>query len=333
MNDGNELISIIVPVYNVEQYLPKCIESIINQTYKKLEIILIDDESLDGSGIICDKYKNIDDRIVVIHKKNGGVADTRNVGVQHATGKYIGFVDSDDFIESTMFERLYNNLKKYNASISMCSFTNEYKSGRIEIGKHFEGEITLLNKKQAMENLILEQNLSNHVWNKLYERKIFENIVFPIGRKLEDVATLYKVFEKAEVLVYDNFLGYHYMQHKDSIMGNINESLINDYEIAVFEKNKYIEQTYPELHDAIEVENIKTYKVLYYYAKLKNYKDIIKSDTFKNYYKLYKKKYLKYRKQVKKNVGAKVLLTYDIFWISKQLYFIYLNLKKGKWSK
>ena len=330
---NNDLISIIVPIYNVEKYLNKCIDSILNQTYKNLEVILVDDSSQDDSGKICDQYKNLDNRVVVVHKSNKGVSDSRNVGLKHATGKYIGFVDSDDYIENTMFERLYNNIKKYNANISMCSFLNEYSSEKAELGIHFDGEITLLNNMQALENLILENNLTNHLWNKLYERDLFNEILFPIGRKLEDVATLYKIFEKAKLLVYDNFVGYHYIQHKESIMGNINKSLIEDYEKAIFTKNECLIKSYPELENAINVENIKTYKVLFYFAKLGNFNDMIKSDKYKKYYRIYRQKYLKYRKQIKDNVGLKILISYDLFWLSKKLYFIYLNMSRRKNNK
>ncbi len=117
-----ELISIIVPVYNVEQYLEKCVKSIIRQTYKNIEIILIDDGATDSSGKICDKLKLKDNRIKVIHKENGGLSDARNAGLKVAKGEYIGFVDSDDYIKEDMFETLYNLNKKYNSEISIVSY-------------------------------------------------------------------------------------------------------------------------------------------------------------------------------------------------------------------
>lgn len=324
---NNDLISIVVPIYNVEKYLNKCIESILNQTYKNLEIILVDDGSPDNSGKICDEYKKMDSRIIVVHKPNGGLSDARNAGIMLATGKYIGFVDSDDYIEPDMYEILYSNIKKYNANISICSYVDEYESGKMEISKHFDNKIVTLNKMEALENLILEQNLTNHVWNKLFEKKLFDEICFPVGRKMEDVATTYKLVEKANIVVCDSYVGYHYIQRGDSIMGNINEKLLQDNEQSVFEKNEYIKKYYPELEKTVEIENIKTYKILHYLAKLGKLDNILKSEKYKNYYKIYKKKYLKYRKQIKNNVGKKVLISYDLFWISKKLYFIYLKLK------
>lgn len=324
----NDLISIIIPIYNVEKYLRKCIESVINQTYKNLEIILIDDGSSDKSGEICDEYKKNDNRIIVIHKKNEGISVARNEGVKLVTGDYIGFVDSDDYIEPDMFEKLHYNAKKYNANISMCSYIDEYESGKTEMSRHFKDNITILSKIEALNNLILEQNLANHLWNKLFEKELFEGIDFPKGRKMEDVARTYKLFEKSNILVYDNYVGYHYLQHGDSIMGNVNLKLVEDTEKSIFEKNTDISAKYPELREATEIENIKTYKLLHYWLKLCGLNDLIESQKYKDYYKKYKKEYLKYRKQIKNNVGDKVILSYDLFWINKKLYFLYLKLNR-----
>ncbi|MBQ7792832.1 MAG: glycosyltransferase family 2 protein, partial [Clostridia bacterium] len=119
------LISIIIPVYNAAHYFERCIKSVLEQTYKNLEIILIDDGSTDGSEKLCDQYKEIDDRIKVVHKKNGGQSSARNLGLTMITGDYVGFVDSDDYIEKDMYEYLYNNMVKYHADISICHFYSE----------------------------------------------------------------------------------------------------------------------------------------------------------------------------------------------------------------
>ena len=124
-------ISVIVPVYNVERYLKRCIESIINQTYKDLEIILVDDGSTDSSGNICDEYKKIDKRISVIHKKNGGLSDARNEGLKVVTGTYIAFVDSDDFLDLDMYEYMQKNIEKENADIVICGTKIDYDNGKI----------------------------------------------------------------------------------------------------------------------------------------------------------------------------------------------------------
>ena len=131
----NELISVIVPVYNVEEYLPKCIESIINQTYKNLEIILVDDGSTDNSGRICDEYAKKDDRIIVFHKENGGLSDARNCGIDAATGDWVQFVDSDDYIHQTMVEKMYSSCKRNQTKLAVC--------GRVDVNAE-TGEETII---------------------------------------------------------------------------------------------------------------------------------------------------------------------------------------------
>ena len=187
-------ISIIVPFYNVEKYAPKCIESIINQTYTNLEIILVDDGSPDTCGKICDDYALKDGRIKVIHKKNAGLSDARNVGIKEATGKYIGFVDGDDYIEKDMYKYLYNLIKENNADISICGVEEVYEDGSIQDEKAKES-IEILSKEDAIKELLLDKKVRSHAWDKLYKRELFENIEYPYGRKMEDIATTYKLFD------------------------------------------------------------------------------------------------------------------------------------------
>ena len=127
-----ERISVVVPVYNVEQYLEKCVNSIINQTYKNLEIILVDDGATDKSGKLCDELAKLDNRIMAYHKKNGGLSDARNYGVERATGDYIGFVDGDDYIDAEMYEKLYEAIKKENVDVAECNLKIIY-SDRVEL--------------------------------------------------------------------------------------------------------------------------------------------------------------------------------------------------------
>lgn len=322
-----DLISIIVPVYNVEKYLDKCINSIVSQTYKNLEIVLVDDESHDNCPEICDKWSEKDKRIKVIHKKNGGVSSARNEGLKNATGSIIGFVDSDDYVEPDMIMNLYNNYVKFGADISVCSYNDEYLNGKIKPGKRFNEKIKVIEKKEAIENLILEQNISNHLWNKIYNRNLFEGIFFPDGKKMEDLSIMYLLFEKSNRIVIDNYVGYHYLQHNGSIMGNINRELIGNYEQAVFKRNGYLLEKYPEFESVLNVDNLKTYKLLHYYAMIGGYDDLLHSDKFKHYYKKYKECYPKYRKQIGKTIERKVLLSYDLFWISKKMYYLYLKTK------
>ena len=196
----NDKISVIIPVYNVEKYLRKCIDSVINQTYHNLEIILIDDGSLDNCGSICDEYCVIDERIRVIHKSNGGLSDARNAGLDIACGEYIGFVDSDDWIDPEMFEQLHKDLKSTGKDISVCGYLREYEQNKLVrvVGNDTHENILLMTPQEAMNELLEDDIIRNHMWNKLYRAKIFENVRFPLGRNFEDVLIQYKLFEKAK---------------------------------------------------------------------------------------------------------------------------------------
>lgn len=177
-----ELISVIIPVYNVEKYLNKSIESVIKQTYKELEIILVDDGSTDSSGKICDEFAQKDDRIKVIHKKNGGLSDARNAGISEAKGKYLGFIDSDDYIDKNFYEILYNVLKKYNSDISICKHRETYTDYEENTSK-LEIKEQVFNTEQALKELLLFGEVNNYAWNKLYKKELFNEINYPVGKK------------------------------------------------------------------------------------------------------------------------------------------------------
>ena len=164
-----ELISVIVPVYNVEKFIDKCIDSIINQSYSKLEIIIIDDGSIDSSGKKCDKWAQKDSRIKVIHQNNKGVAETRNVGILHANGKYISFVDPDDYIDTEMIEKLYNALVQTNSQISICNFKHIKNNKNTKVTE----ETKVFSKEEAIVNLLLEKNINSYFINKLILKDLF----------------------------------------------------------------------------------------------------------------------------------------------------------------
>ena len=212
------LISVIVPIYNVEKYLNKCVDSIINQTYKNLEIILVDDGSPDNCPQICDEYAKKDKRIKVIHKENGGLSDSRNVGIQEAKGEYIGFIDSDDYIDSEMYEYLYNLIEKYSADISNCGHRDV---GLVnEEGPLPEDEI-VLNSKEALELLSRDTWIKNFAVNKLYKKSLFidNNIEYPVGKIMEDILTTYRLIEKANIIAVGNKNYYNYLKRDNSITG------------------------------------------------------------------------------------------------------------------
>ena len=228
MNDKN-LISIIVPIYNVEKYLKRCIDSIINQTYKKLEIILVDDGSKDNSGKICDKYAKKDIRIKVIHKKNEGVSEARNVGLKVSTGEYIGFVDADDYIEPNMYEEMSDNLKENNADIVICDYnTNDREKQRKtkqEKNHKYTNNIEIISKDEACNKLFFDYSCRGFLWNKLYKRDILCNagkiILFDKNIKiLEDLVYNYIIFQNANKIVYNHHPFYNYIQREDSVLNS-----------------------------------------------------------------------------------------------------------------
>lgn len=224
-----ELISVVVPVYNVEDYIHKCVDSIINQTYRNLEIILVDDGSSDNSGRICDEYAEIDERIKVIHKENGGLSDARNAGIEISKGDYLGFVDSDDYIDADMYCILMNNLKNADADISTCG--RIIVTGDDSIPLCEKNTTACLNSYDAINDLFTRNKFVFHAaWDKLYKREMFSNIRFPIGRLFEDAAVMYQIFEKANKIVATEKQMYYYLQRQGSISN------------CLYNKNKVLHQ-------------------------------------------------------------------------------------------
>ena len=240
------LISIIVPVFKVEKYINKCINSIISQTYRNLEIILVDDGSPDNCGKICDEYTNIDERIKVIHQKNMGLSAARNNGIKIAKGDYIGFVDSDDYIEKTMFEDLYNALIDNVADISICNFyivqsnTTEKRVRNKERDKKY-------NKIEILKEILLDRDVQSYAWNKLYKKELFKNVEYPVGKKYEDIGTTFYLFEKCNNIQVIGKPEYNYLNRNDSIVFNVNEQTIIDYVDIIVERYLYVDKKYREL--------------------------------------------------------------------------------------
>lgn len=256
------LISVIVPVYNVEEYLPKCLDSIINQTYKNIEIIIVNDGSTDKSGIICDEYANKDIRIKVIHKENGGLSDARNRGIDIANGDYIGFVDSDDYIAEDMYEYLYDFAVENDLDVAMCSSCDVYKD-KIIRPKNFKS-IILEDKEKIIENIFVNQHGGSGigVCNKLFKYNVIKNIRFDFGKTYEDVYFALKWIGNTNKFGRDSEVKYYYVQREESIT---HQKFYNDKILDVvdgYQKNyKIIFEKYPEATKAAEVRLWWAYRV------------------------------------------------------------------------
>lgn len=214
----NEKISVVIPIYKVEKYLKKCIDSIINQTYSNLEIILVDDGSPDKCPQICDEYSQKDSRIKVIHKKNGGLSDARNYGIKVSTGRWITFIDSDDYVSNDYIEYLYKLLKENKSDISIVlpyEFSNYEK---INI-KNEREIINVYDSRQGLIIMLYQKKFDTSAWGKLYKKELFNDIEFPCGKLYEDISTIYKAILKSDKIVYSNQKKYYYLKRNDSIMG------------------------------------------------------------------------------------------------------------------
>ena len=212
------LISIVIPIYNVELYLRRCLDSIIHQTYSNLEIILVEDGSPDKCGDICEEYKLQDNRITIIHKVNGGLSEARNAGLDIATGEYIALVDSDDWLETNYIQILYDLIKNYNADISICNLHIVYNDD--EIINNNNVVVVEYTNIQALEQYFAEYSLEMIVAHcKLYKADLFKDIRYPLGKIHEDEYTTYKLLYSANKVMFTTSCLYYYFQRSDSIIG------------------------------------------------------------------------------------------------------------------
>ena len=247
----SELITVIIPVYNVERYIIKCIDSVIFQTYTNLEILLIDDGSTDESGKICDTYVKKDKRIKVSHKTNGGLSSARNCGLNHATGEYIAFIDSDDFVKNNFIQTLYERIIIEKSDIAVCNFDYVDENGNIvpEYPLIAADEKQLLNKKQFWESFFLHGAVNVVAWNKLYKKSIFDSVRYFEGHIHEDVFIIPEIIEQVKWISFVKESLYCYLKRDNSIVGKVKttntfdiDKIYADLTLAeYFENNGYFE--------------------------------------------------------------------------------------------
>lgn len=274
------LITVAVTIYNIKDYLKRSIESVCNQTYKNLEILLVDDGSTDGSGQICDEYAKKDSRIRVIHKKNGGPSEARNIAMEQAKGEYVAFVDGDDWIDADMYENMYLALKKGNADLSVCSYkqvsVNHVQDNSTDTILYFE-------KDEALESFIKEEEevqIQNAAWNKLFKKDLLSELRFPVGKLYEEIVFTTKLLHMAESVVYLNQGYYNYVVDRvGSIMNaGVNKRIFTDQIPLYYEKRKYLQSI--NRKDLVDIHNFFFYKrMLLHYLELKN----TKTEDYKKY--------------------------------------------------
>ena len=239
-------ISIIVPVFRVAAYLDRCIESIVNQSYDNFEIILVDDGSSDDCAIMCDLRVELDSRIKVIHKMNGGLSSARNYGMQIASGDYVSFIDSDDYVSDDFIESLLSIALERNSDIVECGYVNTYESGECD-KYHDDSIVNDYSASEGLSALIDEKTFHQHVWDKIYKWEVVRDIQFEVGKQHEDEFWTYQVFGQADRITKINRTMYFYLQRESSIMGKGYNLRRLDALEGKWNRLKYIEKNFPEL--------------------------------------------------------------------------------------
>ena len=243
-----ELISVVIPIYNVEKYLRRCIDSVIKQTYENLEIILVDDGSQDNCAEICDEYAINDSRIKVIHKLNGGLSDARNSGIDIASGKYITFIDSDDYVTKDYIEVLYNALKADMTDLAISSHKVIYENGTVI--EKATGEKSILSSKEVLERILYDDGIDLSAWAKLYKIELWNDVRYPKGRLFEDSATTYKLIDKCDKVTIISKATYNYMIRNSSITNVKFSNKKLDLIKSTQEMCTYVKKRYPDLEKA-----------------------------------------------------------------------------------
>lgn len=245
MNMDIPLISVIVPVYRVEEYLHRCVDSILAQTYPNIEIILVDDGSPDKCGAICDDYARSHDSILVVHRPNGGLSAARNTGLDVCHGEYIGFVDSDDFICPEMYEQLYNDILTYKTKLAFCH-TNVYRNGKVIPADYGQGTECLT------KEYVMHRALAESIWwsacTKLYHKGLFDGIRFPEGKTNEDLAVMMRIYDGCDRIAVNKNRFYNYWNRE----GSITTSALNVHKFDILDNARSVAEYMHEHHPKLE---------------------------------------------------------------------------------
>lgn len=290
-----KVVSIIVPIYNVEKYLKDCVDTLINQSYSDLEIILVDDGSTDKSRIICDELSNCDSRIRVIHKENGGLSDARNKGIDIATGYYILLVDSDDMLEKHVVEYMVATANEYQADIvcvqnMRCS--SDEKMEDLQISNKEDFIIYSFTGSEKMKELLIGNHINTAAWAKLYKNSLFQTIRYPFGKYHEDVFTTYLLVDRAQKVVTSSYIGYMYRINENSITGRAFTRKRLDSIEGKIEQASFIKEHYPELESDASASIIYACNVNLSLMAKANYYEPDVLDYLQNLYNRYWKCYI-----------------------------------------
>lgn len=242
----NDLISVVIPVYNVKKYLKRCVKGVLNQTYKNLEIILVDDGSTDGSAELCDEFFKEDNRVVVFHKQNGGLSSARNYGVRTANGKYICFVDSDDTVDEDYVETLHDIIVKYKVKLAVCSHRVFYAGHKTAVDMS-TGESGKIDSKTVIQRLLYADGIDTSSWAKMFTKDILLKHPFPEGRNFEDAATTYLYFDSVDYIGLNSVPKYNYYIRRMSISQKPFDKSKMDLITATKEMHDYIIEKYPKM--------------------------------------------------------------------------------------
>lgn len=238
-------VSVVVPIYKVEKYLKRCVDSILNQTYKNIEVILVDDGSPDRCGKIIDEYEKRENRVKAVHKENGGLSDARNYGMRYVEGELLLFVDSDDWLDWNMIEVMVKNILEYKADVVQSAFYYAYHD-HLLFDKNEEQKPYILDRKTLMSELIINEKVKNFAWGKLYKTSLIKDIPFKKGVLFEDVFWAHHVMHKVNTYVILHEPMYYYMQRDDSIVANYTTRNL-DMIKGLKERHHFIEDNYAEL--------------------------------------------------------------------------------------
>lgn len=316
------MISVIVPIFNVKAYIYDCIVSILNQSYTEFELLLVDDGSTDGCSLICDEFLEKDHRVRVIHQENHGLSEARNTGINHSTGDFLTFIDSDDVVLPQFLEVLYQNLMETKADISVCGFCYIKEQEKAYDAKNMQQreKIRKLSGKEAVAKIVCDQDTNYIVaWGKLYRREIFETLRYPAGKCHEDEFTTYLAFDLADHVVYDRQPLYLYRKRTSSIMGA--------YKIRNLDKLEALQEAYERLTGDLKNAAARRYvlaiQIAYYKLTRSLPGEVARR---KNLLSIYRAFYKQHKKEIRSEASVVDKMTMFFFRLHPDVYGIFARM-------